>query len=263
MRWAVVGALVRKELIEGARRGPMGRTMNGGYYMAVVVLHLLGALMAAFVGWQSISGLHDEQQQIPALAALWFGHVMWIGYGNTAIVAAASEAFVGERERRTLRMLLSMPATDREILAGKAGFALTLSIMGGVLAAALWSLVAPLFIAGLTLEQVVGAAFLSVAIALGVTLATMPAGFVASSRAKNLRAAQWRSSWAPFLTIGIAMIVLMAGVAGGLGAIHSFVVTYTFPLAFAGVVLWVAGIAWLTQVHRVLTRPRLMEVGDR
>ena len=259
MRAAVVRALLRKEFTEAARRGPVGRDMKGGFYVWMAIFHAVGVGMAVVV-----TGMASRDPTgVRPVDLLWTGHLAWAGYASMAIATAATEAYVGERERRTLRSLLVLPATDAEIVAAKVGLIATLGFIGAVFASLTWTVVAPFLVGDLPAGPLIVAAVAAPFIAAALHVATLPATLAASARAKTLRAAQWRSAWGSLVVIVPFVVVLIAALGGRLGVVLELVREHAVALTVFFVLYLLLSLVWLVRLPKSITRIRLLEVDGR
>jgi ABC-type transport system involved in multi-copper enzyme maturation permease subunit len=170
--------------------------------------------------WQSLYGLLFQSACLvlaagfvaPHEASIWqspgqlfFCYAVW-----PALVSAvyAGDAFVGERERKTLETLYSTPIADISIFGGKLLAALCVALGCAVLALGLGLLTGT--VCHLQPLRVVGPAGLAVllagALAVGCCVTAL-ATFV-SERVHSARAAQQISSLLPMLLIGAVGVVV-------------------------------------------------------
>ena len=147
LRKHIFTAVLRKEIFEAVRE------------RQVRIMLVIGLMFPLFFGWTFVNGQREGREaqakaaaQSPQAAAgqvapttaaaprtvigAW-SLAMSIGYGMLlaamSAMTLALESFVGEKERNTIEILLSTPATDRELFQSKLASCLLISVTMGLL----------------------------------------------------------------------------------------------------------------------------------
>lgn len=221
-RARILKAVVIKEITEALREK---------HVRAVLAV---GLLFPLYIGWLGIHEFREKGKdakeaverieegdangegiglpQDSDTAADSFSIVMAVGYGPLLAVFFAVtlgvEAFVGEKERKTIEVLLASPASDRELFAAKVAactvFSLGLGVVMAAMGTVMLSILAWIYGKGLPAEDVgktlMGSGLLLISLSVPFTCV----GAIISSRVNTVKAGAQ--------IFGIVMLVLFLSV---------------------------------------------------
>ena len=264
MNARAVRALVRRDLTRVAGSKPvlvpLGAVPLALLIVMPVVIGLLPTLVGAMAGMREVEGRLDQlpaavidtlpadpATRVAALALVYLLAPLYLLVPMMVAIVIAADSFAGERERRTLELLLNAPVTDAELFLGKILSAWIPALAVGVGGAVVYGLVADLVTGVMLFPNLMWTA-LAVWVAPGVAALGLGAAVIASSRVAGFQEANQLAG-----VVVLPLVGLM--IAQGAGAL---LLSSSLVLAL-GAAIWVVAAALLIVGVRTFNRPALGE----